>query len=235
MNGDRSAPPGTRDVDEVCVEHGLLAHVFVHEAAHAVAAVRHGIRFTEVRVRPPGAWVAHSGGRRAGGVVMGPDDPLGWVRTDPAGAFVFVMAGSAAEFVVLGHYMPRSWLGDLTLWCRGGGVPEPSVMADFRGTVGAFLAEPVADAIARTVKWVEADRAAVDAVVTGLAGTDVRGLVGGAVPVATRDWSLSEEEVVRLVARAGGGGGGVTRTRARTGAGRARPTGLEQHAAALVL
>lgn len=202
MNDDVIAAPGTRDLNEVCDEHGLLAHIFVHEAAHAVAAVRHGIRFTEVRVRQPDAWVAHSGGRRAGGVVMGTEDPLGWVRADPAGAFQFVMAGSTAEFVVLGHYMPRSWLGDLTLWCRGGGVPEPLVMADFQRTVGTFLAEPVADAIARTVEWVEAERAAIDAVVTGLAGTDVHGLVGGTAPVATRDWSLSEEEVVRLVARA---------------------------------
>lgn len=219
MNDTRHGPGATRDVDEVCVEHGLLAHIFVHEAAHAVAAVRHGIRFAEVRVRPPGTWVPHSGGRRAGGVVMGGDDPLGWVRADPAGAFLFVMAGSAAEFVALGHYMPRSWLGDLTLWCRGGGAPEPLMLVDFHRTVSTFLGEPLSDAIARTVAWVEADRAAVDAVVAALAGTGVGGLVGGARPDTGRDWSLREDEVVRLVARADDRGDG--------------PAPLEQHSEVL--
>lgn len=190
------------DVDDVCGRHGVLPHVVVHEAAHAVAAARHGIRFAEVRVRPPGGWVAHSGGHRAGGVVMGADDPLAWVRADPAAAFLFVMAGSAAEFVVLGHHMPRSWLGDLTLWCRGFGVPEPDVMADLQHLVHALLPEPFAAAMARTVAWVEAERAAIEAVVAGLTGTDLAGVAAGLDPATGDGWWLTEADVLALVDRA---------------------------------
>lgn len=190
----------TRLVDEVCPEHGFLAHVFVHEAAHAVAAVQLGIRFVEVRVLAPAAWVAYQGGRRAGGVVMTRNDPVEWVSIDLAGSFQFVMAGSVAEFVILGHYMPRSWLSDIELWCRGAGATEPLPKAGIDSTVSRLLGIPMSHAISNAVQWADENMPAIRSVAAALAGNSgpVGGLAHSEQP-PDDSWGLREGEVMDLV------------------------------------
>jgi hypothetical protein len=60
--------------DLVCRTHGWAPHVFIHEAAHAVAAIDHGIPFEGVLIHSPSSWEANNNNEMMlGGVNVGPD------------------------------------------------------------------------------------------------------------------------------------------------------------------
>lgn len=109
----------------MCTSHGDLAHVAVHEAAHAVFAIDLGIEFKELTISPPSKWlpaVLTGGAVEAGGVVMTSEWPRDWVGPNPEAALEFLLAGALGERQILGHELPRGFEGDVDQFKRGMGV-----------------------------------------------------------------------------------------------------------------
>jgi hypothetical protein len=109
--------------DSLCVEHGGLSHAVVHEAGHAVVAVRLGLSFIDVSVnRDPREHRDPRGRLTGGGVRMaGPDELQQFVRGDPAQSLCFFLAGAISEKGAFGHCLDRSFHSDINLWrnCAG--------------------------------------------------------------------------------------------------------------------
>ena len=122
--------------------------MFLHEAAHAVAAVDRGIRFAWVSVLHPSQWSLNPEGTVAGGVDMG-RPAVEWVPSDPRRAMEFVLAGMTAEEGALGHTLEHSWAGDLNLWRIGMGLVEADVLDDAKAALGA----PMQTVRADTQRW----------------------------------------------------------------------------------
>ena len=104
--------------DEIfCVVHGWASHVVIHEAAHAVFAVNHGIPIREVRIEPPAGFLGLVDGKRivAGGVTI-EGDPSVWIPARGETALDFLVIGRVAEIGFFQHALPNSDAGDLALW-----------------------------------------------------------------------------------------------------------------------
>ena len=154
--------------DEVCRQHGWLAHAFIHESAHAVAAVDRGLAFESVSVITPDQWTARRGAAMAGGVEMSSDDAASWVLPDPAKALEFVLAGSIAEHESLGHALANGHTGDVEMWKRGArllGDVTPDQLAE-------VLGEAFEDVVLRITRWVRENFDRIRTVVQALAGVD---------------------------------------------------------------
>lgn len=107
-----------------CLDHGWFSHFGIHEAGHAVAAIRLGFKFVSVSIVP-----GHNVYRQmtlgeavvGAGVLMPTDQPAEWVGPRPDDALVYVLAGSLAEKEVLGHFLVGGYQGDVDIWRRGTG------------------------------------------------------------------------------------------------------------------
>jgi hypothetical protein len=180
--------------DLLCPDHGGLGHVFVHEAAHVVAAVQRRIRFIEVRVLSPDDWVAmHGGDRMSGGVWMSDPDPTNWVPKDPVAALEFLIAGSLAERAVYGHHLDASYAGDVAVWLRGVGLAT----SRSRHEINAALGCPLEEVVASTKAWVKQNRATIRKVMASLAGVEEATTL--TVLDYSDSWRLSEADVIHIV------------------------------------
>ena len=83
--------------DAICPVHGWMSHVFLHEAAHAVAAIDRDIEFRHVTITTPAGWTKdHPDGIALGGLYLDPPASR-WVESQPLKAYEMVLAGSLAE------------------------------------------------------------------------------------------------------------------------------------------
>jgi len=194
-----SHPAGTflvvmPSVDPICPEHGWMAHVFVHEAAHAVAAIDLGIHFANVSILPPGSWERRPDGRTMpGGVTMREEDPAEWVLTQPAGDLEFVIAGGVAEERALGHCLPASYDGDLRIWRVGMGATGQLS----RSAIDDLVGESFTSVVRRTKVWVVENWIRIKSVVAALAGVDNLSQI--TFLEFSDDWVLTESEVRDLI------------------------------------
>jgi hypothetical protein len=131
--------------DPFCEQHGLIGHVAIHEAGHAVAAVEHGLAFDSVAIlQSEDLGTDHPDGLVAGGVTMS-SPPSEWVPGEPLLTFKYVLAGTMAERALLGHELPRGFAGDIRVWREGMGFLEslgPELLESATGSsVSGLVAE----------------------------------------------------------------------------------------------
>ena len=109
---------GSLTGDEYCSIHGWQSHAFIHEAAHAVAALDRGIPFDGVFIQSRAGWVQRNiSDTMLGGVEIDPD-PRVWLLPDPIAALEVILAGSLAEKLSLEHTLEGSYIGDIEVWRR---------------------------------------------------------------------------------------------------------------------
>lgn len=104
-----------------CAKHGWLSHAVVHEAGHAVIAVRRKIAFHEVSVHSPEAFVARADDFEVGGLSLVDTDLRAWVPARSADFLDVVLGGVLAEREIFDDTIPCSHVGDIEIWKRGMG------------------------------------------------------------------------------------------------------------------
>ena len=102
-----------------------MSHAFIHEAAHAVAAVNLGIALSTVSILPPGSWERRPTENDAGGVTIAYRiHQIGYVH-DPWGLWNFAWREESPKSSTLSHCLPESYEGDLRIWRIGMGATWP--------------------------------------------------------------------------------------------------------------
>ncbi len=132
--------PDTAWDEDVCAPHGLMAHVYVHEAGLALAAVEHDIPFTGVTVTVP------TTGEQVLAVGLSGVDvsaPFGWMRSMPRAALEFVLAGPLAEEAEWGDTLPNSLAVEVERWRQAVGLGEDYTEADVSDAIGEPLPEVI--------------------------------------------------------------------------------------------
>jgi hypothetical protein len=118
MNGARVHTDGSCEYHE-------MHHVMLHEAAHAVFAIRRGIPFVELTVLPPkhvNHQLRENGQAHAGWLQPTNDDPAQWIPEVADEALDMLVAGALAERFFFDCYLEKSYLGDMQLWNAGMGA-----------------------------------------------------------------------------------------------------------------
>ncbi|MFB9314270.1 hypothetical protein [Nocardioides plantarum] len=178
--------------DPFCKMHGWMAHVFVHEAAHAVAAVDKGIEFTHLEITSPYDWQVRKGNEvTLGGLHL--SGPPSWPETPAAvAALEMAMAGVLAETVFYDHQLAGdSGTGDMRMWMNGAGlIGHPEGPA----AIEKLLDTSVASLTARTKAWVYEEQRRIRAVATALSGTN-DGPNVRLVPYSNGPWRLEADDV----------------------------------------
>ena len=145
-----------------CGDHGLLKHVLVHEAGHAVAAARLNIDFLDVSVLPPGSRTPMGDGFLGGGLQL-TSFGNGWAVDRIDDAYEMCLMGVVAERNILSHELKGGFLQDIDRFKRAGnylnGLPPadfqplhqrvmsridakwPQIERDIRALIGAFAAQ----------------------------------------------------------------------------------------------
>ncbi len=119
----------------MCSSHGWASHAALHESAHAVVAIKRGIKFDRISVAPPRAILSAlaSGQAIAGGLHLAESAVL-LARHREADFLDMLVAGSLVEAAALGHGLRSSELGDKALWIAsrtvGGDAPTDEDLWD---------------------------------------------------------------------------------------------------------
>ena len=139
--------------DAICPVHGWMSHVFLHEAAHAVAAIDRDIEFRHVTITTPAGWTKdHPDGIALGGLYLDPPASR-WVESQPLKAYEMVLAGSLAEREALGHWLPEGYAGDLRIFRLGAGLLE----ATAQEALEQLLGKSIRDVIESVKNWIVAE------------------------------------------------------------------------------
>jgi len=178
--------------DPFCKTHGWMSHVFLHEAAHTVAAIERGIDFTHVEVPVPAMWEAnHSGELMLGGVNL--VAPPSWTTSADANAGLeMALAGIVAEKGGWGHWLDGGYIGDMRMWARGAGVAGDSISA-IQEELERVLGCSLADVMRRTETWVVEAYPRIANVSNALAGRTSND-TPGRMDYANGPWRLSADE-----------------------------------------
>ncbi|MFZ1374347.1 hypothetical protein [Nostocoides sp.] len=180
--------------DAICPVHGWMSHVFLHEAAHAVAAIDRDIEFRHVTITTPAGWTKdHPDGIALGGLYLDPPASR-WVESQPLKAYEMVLAGSLAEREALGHWLPEGYAGDLRIFRLGAGLLE----ATAQEALEQLLGKSIRDVIESVKNWIVAEYRRIRVVVEALAGVS-SGTQPTRLDYASGPWSLSYAQVVELV------------------------------------
>jgi hypothetical protein len=145
-----------------CGRHGVLKHILVHEAGHAVAAARLNIEFLTVSVMPPRGRTEMGDGFLGGGLELTRFEN-GWAVDRIDDAYEMCLMGVVAERKMLQHQLKDGFLQDLERFKRAGnyldGLPEADfqplhlrvmskidenwsqIERDIRALIGAFAAQ----------------------------------------------------------------------------------------------
>lgn len=184
-------------LDAICPRHGGLTHIALHEAAHAVAAVGLGVRFTTIELFSPRSWDL-TAERGMGGVVRVMPSP-DWMPERPREGLEFALSGSVAEDLVLGHALDDSHSGDLDHWRVGVGLIEGIPIDEVAAEIERLTGEPFVDTIERTRSWVRENLSRITRVMAALTGLE------GAQPgeafriVVDEDRVLTEAQVIEVL------------------------------------
>lgn len=114
-----------------CGDHGLLKHVLVHEAGHAVAAARLNIEFLDVSVLPPGSRTAVGDGFLGGGLQLTRYD-TGWAVDRLDDAYEMCVMGVVAERNILQDQLKDGYLQDMDRFKRAGNFLNGLPPAEFQ-------------------------------------------------------------------------------------------------------
>lgn len=114
-----------------CVRHGLLRHILVHEAGHAVAAARLNIDFVHVSVTPPEERTKVNDGFIGGGLQLTRFEN-GWAVDRIDDAYEMCLMGVVAERNMLQHQLKEGFLQDLDRFKRAGNYLDGLPEADFQ-------------------------------------------------------------------------------------------------------
>ena len=114
-----------------CVRHGLLRHIFVHEAGHAVAAARLNIEFVDVSVTPPEERTKVNDAFIGGGLQLTRFEN-GWAVDRIDDAYEMCLMGVVAERKMLQHQLKEGFLQDLDRFKRAGNYLDGLPEADFQ-------------------------------------------------------------------------------------------------------
>lgn len=102
-----------------CPKHGWLSHAVIHEAGHAVAAIRLDFDFIAVTVPPPAESLLVARGHfEAAGVQMPSANPKDWAGDRYQDAAVFLLAGTCAEEAGFAHTLASSPTGDMNVFAN---------------------------------------------------------------------------------------------------------------------
>lgn len=146
-----------------------MSHVFLHEAAHTVAAIDRAIGFTHVEIPAPRAWQEEHGGHLMLGGVHLVTTPS-WTTSEQAIAGLeMALAGSVAEKGGFGHWLERGYAGDMQMWARAVGLTG-SDSTTLREDIERVLGCSMGDVLRQTKAWVVEAYPRIARVVTALAG-----------------------------------------------------------------
>lgn len=167
-------------------------HPFVHEAAHAVAAVDRDLRFLRVKVLSPHRSEATEEGEMLGWFDPGPAART-WVRRHPRLSFEVMIAGFLAEEALLGHSLPEGYIGDLRFWRRHMDLTDAVTYQILSETLGSGFD----DVVHRVERWVGRRQECIRRVVSAMSGVAD---VGAGARLELRDeWVLEEDQVRSLM------------------------------------
>ncbi|WP_139206795.1 hypothetical protein [Geodermatophilus poikilotrophus] len=173
---------------EVCECSGqdLEWHGYIHEAAHAVAAVDNDIRFECIYLYAEGAGPSVNGGlsRVTAEAKMPSEDPATWVLPDTATSFRFCAAGTLAEEQLIGHGMYGAYDKDVEYWLKGAGRLGAITAAEFHALIGGSADDVAASIMA----WASCNEERIERLAAHLA-------------TLSRPTEVSYDEVVSLVGR----------------------------------
>lgn len=192
--------------DPFCEAHGWMGHVFVHEAAHAVAALDRGIPFRFVEIASPAEWSQRldSGGLTAGGVHM--YEPTSeWVDPNPRYVAEMCVAGYLAEDAAFQHHLANSWSGDAKMLgvALRGDSEAPESRDEAMSAAVDRMGAPMAEILQSTREWIVEAFPRIRAVAQGLSGQGISTLSKTLIEYNTGPWSLTYDEVVDIAAAAG--------------------------------
>jgi hypothetical protein len=180
--------------DALCRKHGWMSHVFVHEGAHAVAALDRSIPFSGLFVNDIGTWVRQNESETLlGGVQIDPD-PAVWLYPNPVAALEFILAGATAEDELFGDTLDGSHVGDFKVWRQGMGMTDAQTLAQ----IDERLGEPFADVVIRTRQWVRDNRTRIGTTAKALSGSSSLG--DGLHAVSAGPWAVSHAQVAAAAA-----------------------------------
>ena len=161
-----------------CGHHGLLKHILVHEAGHAVAAARLKIDFLDVSVVPPGKRTEMGDGFLGGSLQLARFEN-GWAVDRIDEAYEMCVMGVVAERNILQHQLKAGFLQDIEQFKRAANYLNGLPPADFQP-----LHQRVMSKVDKNWPQIERDiRTLIRAFAAQFTASDAMAMGGLAIPI----------------------------------------------------